>query len=168
MSHHDSKVEAREELWEKIKEVQVAMMTTIQPDGSLRSRPMWTQSEEGDFNGTIWFFTADESAKVDEIEKDRAVNLSYAARDKSVYVSVSGRAEVVTDRAKMKELWNPMAKAWFPDGLDTPELCLLRIDVEKAEYWDENKPKLLELLDTVRAVVTGTRPDGGENEKLEV
>jgi general stress protein 26 len=144
---------ALEQLREKIKGIRIAMLTTIDEDGSLHSRPMATQETEGDRD--LWFFTAAGSPKVGEIERDQRVNLSYADPDDQRYVSVSGTARLVRDRAKAKELWNPLLKAWFPKGLDDPELALLRVQVEKAEFWDSPSSKMVQLAGFLKAVTTG-------------
>jgi general stress protein 26 len=136
-----------------IKGVRVAMLTTVEADGCLRSRPMHTQ--ENYFDGTLWFFTWVDSAKVHEIEHDQHVNLSYADPSEQVYVSVSGRARLVRDRAKIEELWNPVHKAWFPQGVDDPNIGLLRVDVEKAEYWDSPSSKVVQLIGFTKAMLTG-------------
>lgn len=119
-------------------------------------------------NGEIWFFTDDQSHKVDELAKDNRVNLSYAKPDDSTYVSVSGRGELLKDKAKMKELWNPILKAWFPDGLDDPHLALLKVEVEQAEYWETTAGKIVQLLGFVKSLATGQQADWGENQKIEL
>ena len=124
----------REESIEKLKglieDIDFGMLTTMD-GGKLRSRPMSTQQVE--FDGDLWFFTSDKTHKVDEIEADNRVNIAYSKPDDNVYVSVSGTAAIVKDRAKIEELWNPILKAWFPEGLDDPTLCLLKVSVEEAE-----------------------------------
>ena len=147
-----------------IKDIRFAMLTTVCPDGTLRSRPMATQRDE--FDGVLWFFTDDHSAKVFEIANDTHVNVSYADPDRNNYVSVSGRASLVKDKAVMKQKWNPLYKAWFPKGLDDPRVALLRVDVEQAEYWDSPNSKLVQLGGFLKAVATGKRAKGGENEKI--
>ena len=147
-----------------IKDMRFAMLTTVCPDGSLRSRPMATLRR--DFDGTLWFFTDAAEPKVHEIERDPHVNVSFADPDKNNYVSVSGRASLVRDKARMKELWNPFFKAWFPKGLDDPKLGLLRVAVEQAEYWDSPNSKLVQLGGLLKAVVTGKPAKGGKNEKI--
>jgi general stress protein 26 len=114
----------------------------------------------------LWFFTSDKTHKVEEIERDNRVNASYAEPKDNVYVSVSGTAAIVKDKAKMEELWNPILKAWFPKGLDDPNICLLKVDVEQAEYWDSPSSTLVQIVGFVKALVTGQRADGGENEKI--
>ena len=147
-----------------IKGINVAMMTTRDDDGTLRSRPMQTQNHE--FDGTLWFFTQASSHKVDEINHEHQVNLSYAEPSDSRYVSVSGTATLVRDRAKIDELWTPVLKAWFPEGKDDPEVALLRVDVSKAEYWDVPTSTIVKLVGFTKAVLTGKQYWPGENEKL--
>ncbi len=161
-----SQQDAVRKLHALIKDIRFTMMTTAMTDGSLRSRPMATQADESD--GTLWFFTDDHSAKVHEILIDTHVNLSYADPAKNDYVSVSGRATLVKDKAKAKALWNPLLKAWFPDGLDDPHLALIRVDVEQAEYWDSPNSKMVQLAGFVKAIVTGKPAQSGENEKVDL
>ncbi len=164
MENTKTREEAIEKLNNLIEDIDFAMLTTVDTDGVLRSRPMSTQ--EAEFDGTLWFFTSDKTHKVEEIERDNRVNASYAEPKDNVYVSVSGTAAIVKDKTKMEELWNPILKAWFPKGLDDPNICLLRVDVEQAEYWDSPSSTLVQVVGFVKAMVTGQRADGGENEKI--
>jgi general stress protein 26 len=164
MENTKTRDEAIEKLNGLIKDIDFAMLTTVDTDGVLRSRPMSTQ--EAEFDGTLWFFTSDKTHKVEEIERDNRVNASYAEPKDNVYVSVSGMASIVKEKAKMEELWNPILKAWFPKGLDDPNICLLKVDVEQAEYWDSPSSTLVQIVGFVKALVTGQRADGGENKKI--
>ena len=153
-------------LAEMIKDIDFAMLTTVAEDGSLHSRPMSTQRAE--FDGDLWFFTRASAPKVGEIEGEHRVNVSYAKPEDQRYVSVSGRAVVVRDRAKIEELWSPALKAWFPEGPDDPDLALLKVSVERAEYWDSPGSALAHALSFVKAIVTGAPANPGENEKIEL
>lgn len=157
----------RKESIEKIKNltesIDFCMLTTLD-GGYLRSRPMSTQEME--FDGDLWFFTSDDTHKVAEIAKDDRVNVAYSKPGDNTYVSISGRGEIVKDRAKIEELWNPIHKAWFPEGLDDPHLCLLKVAVEQAEYWDAPSSKIVQLFGFVKALATGQEADYGENEKI--
>jgi general stress protein 26 len=164
MENSKTRKEAIEKLNDLIEAIDFAMLTTVDIDGVLRSRPMSTQ--EAEFDGTLWFFTSDNTHKIEEIERDKRVNASYAKPEDNVYVSVSGTASISRDRQKMEELWNPILKAWFPEGLDDPHICLLKVDVEQAEYWDSPSSTLVQIVGFVKALVTGQRADGGENEKI--
>ncbi|HKP69884.1 MAG TPA: pyridoxamine 5'-phosphate oxidase family protein [Pyrinomonadaceae bacterium] len=159
----------REGSIEKIREltegIDFCMLTTIDGD-QLRSRPMSTQKFE--FDGDLWFFTNDKTHKVEELERDDRVCVAYSKPDENVYLSVSGRAEVVKDRAKIEELWNPLLKAWFPEGLDDPSICLLKIPVEQAEYWDAPSSRIVRLFQIAKALATGQEADYGENKKIDL
>ena len=159
--------QTREESIEKLKEliegIDFAMLTTLSGD-KLHSRPMSTQ--EFEFNGDLWFFTSDKTHKVEEINKDNRVNVAYAKPESNTYVSVSGTASLVKDRAKIEELWSPIFKAWFPEGLDDPSLALLKISVEDAEYWDSSNSALVQIAGFVKALVTGQSADGGDHGKV--
>lgn len=129
-----------------IGDIHVGMMTTVTPDGALRSRPMLTQ-RVGDDDAELWFFTAADSAKARDIAEEHAVNVSYADSRRHRYVSVTGNAAVVHDPAKAGEMWDAKLTAWFPPGLDDPRLALVRVRVESAEYWDMTTGKMVELQD---------------------
>lgn len=151
-------------LAELIQGIKVAMMTTVEKDGSLRSRPMWTQNK--DFDGQLWFFTREHAPKVDEVERDQHISLAYSEPARDRYVSVTGTAKVVTDKEKMRELWDPSLKAWFPKGLEDPEIALLRVDVTQAEYWDTPNARMLQVVGFVKAVLTGQPLRPGDHEKV--
>ena len=126
-----------------IRGIKVAMLTTVCADGTLHSRPMATQ--EAHFDGALWFFTSIDSPKVGEVQQESQVNVSYADPNDQRYVSVSGRARLVLDREKIEELWSPLYNVWFPKGLDDPQLALLRVDADKAEYWDSRSSSMMQI-----------------------
>ena len=159
----DTRQESIKQVNDLIKEVQIAMLTTID-GGVLRSRPMQTQ--EAEFDGDLWFFTSTDTHKTDEIEKDNRVNVAYALPSDNTYVSVSGTASLVNDKEKIEELWNPILKAWFPKGLDDPTLILLKVSVEQAEYWDSASSTVVQVVGFVKALVTGERADGGDHGRV--
>ncbi len=147
-----------------IKDEKIAMLTTVATDGSLVSRPMGVQAV--DFDGDLWFFAAADSHKVAEIARDSAANAAFSGS--TSWVSVSGRAAVVRDREKIRELWNTVADAWFPDGPDTPGVVLVRLHADSAEYWDSPGGRLATVFSFVKAKATGERIDAGENEKVDL
>src|SRR5947209_17082118 len=103
-----------------MKGIKFAMLTTIDEDGTLHSRPMTTQ--DVDFDGELWFFTGAHAPKVWQSEEHRQVNVAFADPEKQTYISASGTAQLVRDRSKIEELWKPVYKMFFPKGLDDPEL----------------------------------------------
>lgn len=159
--------EAVEKFSELIGDIRFAMLTTVAEDGSLRSRPMAKLGK--DFDGDLWFFTEDDSGKVDEITEENHVGVSFAEPEKQKYVSVSGLARVVRDKARAKELWTPAAKAWFPKGVDDPHLALLRVRVRTIEYWDSPNSKMVQLYGFAKAVLTGKRIEhAGDHKKVDI
>lgn len=149
--------------------IQFAMLTTAEADGTLRSRPMATQQVE--FDGDLWFFTWDDSPKTDQVNQDHHVNVAFSEPKDQTYVSMSGMATVVHDRAKAEQLWNPMYKAYFPQGLDDPNLALLKVHVSQAEYWDSPSSKMVHIYRMAKAVMGDESlqeqaRDKGENQKL--
>ncbi len=151
-------------LLEKIKDINTAMLSTADEDGSIRSRPM--RHLEANEDGTIYFFTEYNSGKTDEIKNDSHVNLSYAKPGDQMYVSVSGKAQVYRDQQKIDELWNPAMKAWFPDGKDDPKIGILKVTIDKAEYWDSPSSAVVHLYGMVKAAITGEPAHPGENKKV--
>ena len=156
-----------EKLRELVKDIDFCMLTTVDEGGDLHSRPM-SSNGDIDANGDIWFFTNVSSHKVSEIEKLPKVNVSFSDPDNQRYVSVSGTARLVRDRAKIDELWRPEFKIWFPEGKDDPEIALLRVGLEKAEYWDSPSSTIGYALSFVSSLVTGKEPDMGENRRVEL
>jgi general stress protein 26 len=165
MTTHEKHEENVGKLREMIKDIEVAMLTTADDDGSVRSRPMLTL--DVDFDGDLYFFTKVSAPKSDEVERDRHVCVSYVAPEDQRYVSMSGLARLLRDRAKMEELWVPQLEAWFPDGLKDEELALLWISVTQAEYW-EGPAGTRVYMAGVKAMAAGAAFDDRENEKLEL
>jgi general stress protein 26 len=148
-----------------VKDIDFCMLTTIDEGGDLHSRPM-SSNGDIDADGDIWFFTSASSHKVSEINRLPKVNVSFADPDNQRYISVSGTAQLVRDRAKIDELWRPEFKIWFPEGKDDPEVALLRVSLDKAEYWDSPSSTIGYALSFVSSLVTGKQPDMGENKKV--
>lgn len=156
-AHHNHRDhEGATKLFDLIKDVKIAMMTTVDTDGTLHSRPMWNQ--EADEVGDLWFFTRIASPKITEISRDNLVNLAYSDPSKQHYVSISGRAEIVRDKAKIKEKWSEGMRVWFPKGTDDPDVALIQVHPEKGEYWDSPSSTMLHLYGYAKAVTTGKPP----------
>jgi general stress protein 26 len=165
MAEKDDRGESIERLREMIKDIRVAMLTTVAPDGTLHSRPMMTQETE--FDGTLWFLTGRDTAKAGEVVEHRSVSVSYANPDDNRYVSLSGLATILRDQRKAEELWSAAYRAWFPEGLDDPNLVLLKVEVEGAEYWDASSGRMVALAGFIKALATGRRFTGaGDHGKV--
>lgn len=159
-----SKTETVKYLQDKIKEVRTAMLTTYNSDKGFSSRPMGTA--DVDDEGNIWFFTNEYSEKASEISVENTVSLTYSDPKDHTYLSIVAEAELVDDKAKMKELWNPFINAFFPQGMDDPKITLLKITPTDAEYWDSSSSSMVVLFNMLKAVVTGKRYDEGDHGKI--
>src|SRR4051812_21665287 len=152
-------------LQEMVRDIDVAMVTTVTPEGALRSRPMATRKFDDD--GVIWFLTSDSSEMVHDLEEEHAVNVSYADPKKQRFVSVTGSANLSHDREKAKTLWHPTMKMYFPRGLEDPHLAILMVRIETAEYWDLSSSKMVQLLAT-KSNSGGEDPEASGHTKVEV
>jgi general stress protein 26 len=148
-----------------IKDARICMLTTMTPDGRHVSRPMALQEVE--FDGDLWFFAYADSDLVHQVQANPQVNVAFSDSKQNAWVSLSGAAEQVDDRNKAQQLWNPLFKAWFPDGLDSPGLTLVKVRPETASYWAAaHSSRVLTLLGYAKAAVTGKTPDTGDNETV--
>jgi general stress protein 26 len=154
-------------LYEKIDEIEVAMLTTRRPDGHLESRAMANQKRaEG---ADLWFVTAEGTGKLRDIETDPHVNLAYYKDKTREWVSVSGVARISRDRSIVRRLYATDWKAWFPEEgdprhgtPDDPRMVLIAVDVHAAVFLEVNKPQPVVLYEIVKGWLTGTEPDIGE------
>ena len=144
-----------------IEDMSIAMMTNRDSHGSLNSRPM--APLEMDRYGAIWFFTDQNSTKIEHLV---AVNLSFSDPAKGTYVSLSGHGEIHNDRSRIERLWTVFAKPWFPEGKDSPNLSLLKFVPDSAEFWDAPHSKMVRMFAMAASVVAGKPIGLGEHEKL--
>ncbi|MFS2004034.1 pyridoxamine 5'-phosphate oxidase family protein [Duganella sp. CT11-25] len=137
----------------KIKDVRFGMFTTTDDEHILTSRPL--TSQQIDTEGNMWFFTSDDAPFTHDLQRHPEVNVSFSNPEHDLYLSVTGRAYLLRDRAKARELWSPLVRAWFPGGLDDPHLAMIRLKIESAEYWDAGASKMKQLFHFAKAAVTG-------------
>ncbi|MET3494690.1 pyridoxamine 5'-phosphate oxidase family protein [Variovorax boronicumulans] len=158
-----------EKLWELIKDTRFGMLTHRHADGQLHSHPLTTQNKDIDEGATLYFFVPKTGDIARHVASDPTVNIAYANTDADSYVSVAGHAALLEDPAKKEALFNPMAKAWFPDGPTDPNLGLLAVSILFAEYWDVDDSKMVQLYKMAKAAVTGEPPKNlGEHKKVSV
>lgn len=165
MTSDKQRQEAISTLADMIKEIGVAMLTTVMPDGTLRSRPMI--SAEPEFDGDLWFFTKKTAPKVDEVQENTQVNVVFASPRDQHYVSISGVAQVVRDERKAEILWDPKYGVWFPGETDASNLGLLKVAVERAEYWDASTSHMVQIAGFAKAIFGGQRSKPAQHGKIE-
>ena len=145
-----------------LKENRFAMLTSVDERGRLVSRPMTVQDRSEDWT---LFFVTQRDTDVAQQSDGKQVNLAIVG--KGTFVSISGTGHVVNDEAKKKELWNVFNEAYTEGGAENPDNVILAVDAESAEYWDSPNA-VANLVGVLKAAATGTRPDGGENETVQL
>lgn len=155
--------ECVQKLGSMIKEIKFAMVTSANDRHELHSCPLTVQEVE--FDGDLWFVIGKNSEVATNVSNHAPVNVSFAS-DKGTYISAVGEAEVLFDRAKLEEFWNPAFKVWFKEGIDDPNIALLRVHVISAEYWESPSFTVTKLAAFAKAFITGNSESIGEHRKL--
>ena len=144
-----------QQLNELIQGIEVAMLTTVRPDGSLHSCPMATRQVDPD--GILWFFTAINTEKVEALRTDQRVNLAYSDPSGQRYISISGFCELVRDTRRVEQFRNNRDQRWLPESRENPDLILLKVHVRDAEYWDANTCRMVRVSGFDEMPVAGQR-----------
>ncbi|WP_460772602.1 pyridoxamine 5'-phosphate oxidase family protein [Microbacterium sp. GXF7504] len=152
--------ENRETLVRLMKDFRFAMLATVAPDGSLVAHPLTVQDAE--FDGDLWFVLSTRSTTAQNLARDRQANVSLSSN--TAWVSLSGEASFVEDRAKLEEVWSPVLEAWFPDGIDDPSVGLLKFTADGAEYWHSPGGVVVRAV----ALLRGKPSAGSENETVDL
>jgi general stress protein 26 len=150
-------------VWEIAGKIKTCMLVTL-CEGKIRSRPMHAMADRE--AGCLWFITDQRGAKDDEITAAPDVCLGFADTASNTYLSMTGRAEMLRDVAKAQELWSTETQAWWPKGPTDPDVRVLRVVPEGAEYWDARGNSITVALKLIAARLSGHPPDLGENKKL--
>ncbi|HEY0744708.1 MAG TPA: pyridoxamine 5'-phosphate oxidase family protein [Chryseosolibacter sp.] len=159
--------EAVEKMKELVEHTKVCFFTTHLDNTPLPTRPMHTQ--EVDDEGTLWFFSDEESEKNFEIKDDSRVQLLYANPSKMEFLSIYGHAMVSRDRSKIEQLWSPMAKAWFKGGKDDPSLSVIQVIPDEAYYWDTKHNKMVSFLKILSSIGSDSKSkDDGVQGRLKM
>ena len=152
MEKNLSNEEALKKLKKLVNDINVCMFITNNKDNS-HTRPMATIEVEDD--GTLWFFTDIRSIKVEEVSMQHTVHLVYAHPGKESFLDVWGNATVVTDKQAIKDKWSAFVKAWFPGGVDDPNISLLQVRPQNVYYWDAEAGKMVSFLKIIAGAISG-------------
>lgn len=163
-----TKAEKIEKISRLIKGIKSSMLTTVSDDGVLHSRPM--MHRELDEDGNLWFMTGKSTGKIVSILHDAHVNVGFAEEKTSRYVSLSGRAELVNEPERIRKYWSVFDKAFWPAGPSDPDIVLLKVHVESAEFWDSPDSKVAQAFKFASAILTGEhyKSSPGENQRFEL
>ena len=148
---------SQQDVVDTLRDASTVMLTTALPDGTLLAHPMAIQSVGDDAD--IWFFVSLQGGQADALRHDPHVNLAIA--EAGSWLSVAGRARFVDDRALVDQLWNDQATEYFPGGKDDPDLGLLQVTGDSAQFWGVAGGPVARLTRFVTAKATGGHPPGG-------
>lgn len=128
------------DLAEKMKDIDFAMLSTHSPGGTIGARPM-SNNRDVDYDGDSWFFTTADSQMVADIAVDPQVGLSFQGKAgmlglRPFFIAVEGRADLIRDRGQFAAHWTKDLDRWFRQGVDTPDLVLIKVSATSAHYWD--------------------------------
>ena len=126
-----------ETIAEKMKDLDFCMMITQDENRKPQSRPM-SNNGRVEYDGDSWFFTYEDSNKVRQIKNDNKVNLIYQTDD-LLFIECYGTTEVIKDKETLKDKWVDGLEQWFPEGVDTPGICLLKITAERVTFWHKEE-----------------------------
>lgn len=148
-----------------IKDVKFAMLTTTSDEGHLHARPMTTQQKE--YDGDLWFIGAKDTEATHDMKARPQVNVSFSNPGKGSYLSLNGTAELVDDRSKLDELWSDIYKIYFPEGKEDPNIQLIKVNANGAEFW-EGEGKARTLFQIAKGLIKGEQPDMGKNDTVKL
>jgi general stress protein 26 len=151
-------------IWDIIERVGVCMLTT-RFTGGLRARPLEARPDRA--AGVIWFVTDRRSGKEHEIEGEHDIGLVFIDASANAYLSITARAEVLSDHGKAAEIWKTTDNMWW-QGPDDPNVNVIRVAPLTAELWDGPSSKAVAVFEFVKSQLTGAKPNLGENRKVTI
>ena len=140
--------------------------TNIKTGVPFSTRPMSVQKVDDE--GNFWFLSAKDSNKNEELKTDSFVHLLFQGSDYSNFLNIYGTATVTDDKAKIKELWEPMLKVWFTEGEDDPRISVIKIEPAQGYYWDNKHGKAVAFVKMVAGAIMGKTLDDSIEGKLTV
>jgi len=160
------KTESIKKLKELAEGIDICMFCTQLDQQPIASRPM--SSNKVDENGNIWFLSNARSNKNFEIKNDDKVQLFYQKTADSQYLSVFGSASIYTDKSSIDEAWDPIAKAWFKEGKEDPDVSVIKVSPSYAYYWDTKDGKAVAFLKWTANALGAGLDDGGVEGQIKV
>ena len=156
------------DLWKLIKEIKFGMLTHRHPDGSLHAHPLTTQNRSLKPGEPLYFFVSRQTELGQRLQADGNVCVAYGDLKNDTWVSISGMARISDNLDTKKDLFNALAKAWFPGGVEDPDLELVEVQIQHAEFWNVKESKPTQMLKMATAAVTGVKPEMGEHREMHV
>ncbi len=158
---------AGEKMYELAGKTDTCYFTTLIQSGQpLHVRPMAVRKK--DKAGNFWFLSANDSYKNQEIAKDNRVQLLFQGSAHSDFLSLYGEATISTDKDLIKELWSPILKTWFTEGLDDPRITAIKVTAREGYYWDNKHGNAVALLKMATGAIIGKTLDDSIEGNLKV
>ena len=128
------------EIAEHMRDIDFTMLSTHTHNGAIGSRPM-SNNRDVDYDGDSWYFTSEDTQMVSDIERDPKVSITLQGKAgilgmRPFFVAVEGIASLIRDKSQFEEHWTKDLDRWFPEGIDTPGIVLIKVEGERAHYWD--------------------------------
>lgn len=140
------------------KQAKTCFFCTAQDKGRpISTRPMSVQKI--DDRGRLWFLSAKDSRKNLELNADSSVQLLFQGSAHSDFLTLYGNAVVSTDKAKIKELWEPLLKTWFTEGVDDPRITVIEVRPSEGYYWDTKHNRMVAFAKMAVGAMTGKTLD---------
>jgi general stress protein 26 len=136
-----TKEEGEKKLTELVEDIKTCMFTTTDEDCNVFSRPMFTVKIDNEC--CLWYFANELSEKVKDLEQGKQATLVFSHPGKNSYMNIYGNCTLIHDKNKMKELWQPALRSFFPEGIDDPSVCLLKVNIDEAFYWDNSSNDMI-------------------------
>ena len=153
--------EAIDKLKSLVEDIKICLFCTdLKTDDGSTCRPM--SAIKVCDQGNIWFFSEKDSDKNKAIASDKNVQLFFSHPAKGSYLVVNGEAAIILDQTKIEELWTPVAKIWFKEGKDDPNISIIKVTPTTAYYWDTEGNRMINFIKMVASVVTGTNQVNSE------
>jgi general stress protein 26 len=140
--------------------------TKIRTGAPFETRPMSVQKVDDD--GNFWFLSATDSHKNHELQTDSNVHLLFQGSSHSDFLNIYGKATISRDKAKIKELWGPLLKTWFTEGIDDPRISVIKVEPSEGYYWDNKHGNAVAFVKMVAGAISGQTLDDSIEGKLKV
>ena len=149
-----SKNEGVEKLKKMVDDIKFCFFTTNSNNFDHKTATIMT-AQAVDNDGSIWFFSRADSDRNKDIANHKNIQLYFSSPEKNSYVSVDCEAEIIFDKKKIMQLWDPLLKSWFKDGVDDNNISLIKAKTKNANYWDIEGGKMINFFKMISSTITG-------------
>lgn len=128
----------RQDIEKALQSIDCCMMTTIDDNGNINTRPM-LQNKEALYDNNIYFFSMKDTRKIRDLEKNPTISLTYQDKENTLFIQVHGKGEIVEKSEEMEPYWDKKLNLWWSQQQHTPGICMIRIRISHIRYWHQGK-----------------------------